>query len=177
MRKVLKSLFLSATLAAASASAVAGPVALNGNGDWFTFNVVDGSGAWVSDALTPLEFSFSSSSAFTLRITDFIAAGESTGFRVNGSYFGQTNAVAEDYSELAFSPDEAFGRSLWSQGTWQFGPGSYVFSGDFGLAPAGLGLMAISVLGGRAVPEPAALSLLAAAALAAGLARQRRRRR
>ena len=174
MRNIVNKLFLSAALLGASASVLAGPVALNGNGDWYNFNVIDGSGAWLSDAFTPLEFSYSSSTSFTLRITDFLSAGEFTGFRVNGSYFGATNVVAEDYSELAFTPDEAFGRALWSQGSWQFGPGSYVFSGDFGRAPTGQGVMAISVQGGNAVPEPSALSLLALAGLAAVCARSRR---
>lgn len=176
MCRALRSGLMAAALSAAAGVAFAGPVSLKADGSWFSFNVLDGAPGWSSDDGSPLEFSFSSSSAFTLRITDFFFAGESTGLKVNGSYLGQTALVPEDLNEFAATPGDAFGNPVWSQGSWVFGPGSYVFSGDLALSPSFQGLMAISVLGAQSVPEPAAPLLLGAALASLVLARRYRRR-
>lgn len=177
MLDILRSTLLATSLTIAGVAAQASPVALVADGSWFSFNVLDGESAWYTDDLSPLEFSFSSASAFTLRITDYITAGDDTGFKVNGRYYDKTNAVPEDFAEVAFTPDEAFGNPLWSQGSWLFAPGSYTFSGDLARAPGFQGLMAISVLGSQTVPEPSALGLLAVALAGAAFAARRRQQR
>ncbi len=177
MRDILRSTLLVTSLAIAAGAVQASPVALAADGSWFSFNVLDGESGWYTDDLSPLEFSFSSASAFTLRITDYITAGDDTGFKVNGNFFDRTNAVPEDFAEVAFTPDEAFGNPLWSQGSWLFAPGSYTFSGDQARAPGLQGLMAISVLRSQTVPEPSALGLLAVALAGAAFAARRRQQR
>lgn len=176
MCRALKGGIVAVALSAAAGAALAGPVPLKADGSWFNFNVLDGTQGWSADDGSPQEFSFSSGSAFTLRITDFFFAGESTGFKVNGSYFGQTALVPQDFTEFAAAPDDAFGNPVWSQGTWVFGPGSYVFSGDMAWSPGFQGLMAISVLATHSVPEPAAPLLLLAALGSLAVARSTRRR-
>jgi hypothetical protein len=154
-----------AALVVLSPAALADPVSLTLDGTWFDFIVGDVGDTWRS-ALDgeAIVFSVSSSTSFTLRLTDFGFAGDQLEVVADGTaLLGSTSLVATDDTVYAFSPDEAFGTpGTWSQGVWSLGPGSYTFSGTAIGSPFGGAAWGISAVAdaGTNVPEPGSMAVV-----------------
>lgn len=133
-------------------TAQAASLALSGDGTWSDFFVIDGATSWLDDSSEALEFTYSSSTAFQLRVVDYFFPGDAVQVYANGSLLGDTPTVSFDDTLFAASPDSAFANAAWGKRVWTLGAGSYTFTGTPLAVPTGAAVMAISV---AAVPEPA----------------------
>ena len=124
----------------------------------------------------PVTFTLTTPGVF--RITDAFFAGDTFDVYSNGHLILQTSVVAAQPAPGITDPDLAFANPAYSRGSVALGPGSYqlqVFVRD---SPFDSGAGYLSVISSAAaVPEPAAVSgLMAAAALAIGIGRRQRQR-
>lgn len=143
------------------------------DGTWSQFVVGEVDDVWRSPLdLEPLTFTLTSSSSFTLRVVDLGFAGDAVQVLSGATSLGTTASVPVDDTVFAFTADEALASpSVWSQGQWVLGPGSYTFSGFATASPFGGANWAISAL---AVPEAASWAmLLAGLGLVGALGRRR----
>ena len=123
----------------------------------------------------PVTFTLTTPGVF--RITDAFFAGDTFDvYSSNGQLILQTPVVTVGPAPGITNPDLAFANPAYSRGSVALGPGSYqlqVFVRDSPFDSGGAYLSVIS----SAVPEPAAVSgLMAAAALAIGIGRRQRQR-
>lgn len=132
-------------------TAQAASLALPGDGTWSDFFVIDGAPSWMDASSEALEFTYTSSTAFQLRLVDYYFPGDAVQVFANGSLLGSTPSVAFDDTMAASTPDEAFAGASWSKRVWTLDAGAYTFSGLPAVVPLGAAVMAISV---SAVPEP-----------------------
>lgn len=152
------------------ATAQAATVTLTGDGAWFDFYAVDGAASWLDVSGEAVEFTYTSNTAFQLRLVDYFFPGDSAQVYANGTLLGSTPAVPYDDTLFAATPNSAFGNSAWSKRTWTLGAGAYTFSGLPSVLPTGASVLAISV---TAVPEPAMAWLAGVGVLGVLSARRR----
>lgn len=169
------SVLLAAVAAAVVPQVDAAPVELSLDGNWFDFVVGDVSDVWRSSLDgEPISFSLTSVTPFTLRLVDVGFAGDRVDVVSGGvTLLGTTSLVPTDDTAFAFSADEAFAApSVWSQGQWLLGAGTYSFTGTAVESPFGGGAWGISAL---PIPEPETWAMMLAGLFSvAAIARRRR---
>jgi len=134
----------------------AASVALSGNGAWFDFYAVDGATSWLDASSEAVEFTYTSSTAFQLRLVDYFFPGDAVQVYANGALLGSTPTVAFDDTLFASTPDSAFANAAWGKRVWTLDAGAYTFSGLPSVLPTGSAVLAISI---SAVPEASMLWL------------------
>ena len=133
------------------AQAHAATQALSGDGAWLDFYAIDGATSWLDASSEAIEFTYTSSTSFQLRLADYYFPGDAVQVYANGSLLGETPTVAFDDALFAETPDSAFANAAWGSRVWTLDAGAYTFSGLPSVVPTGSAVMAISVM---AVPEP-----------------------
>ncbi len=151
-------------------TAQAATLALPDDGTWFDFFVIDGASSWLDASSEALEFTYTSSTAFQLRLVDYFFPGDAVQVYANGSLLGSTPVVPFDDTLFAATPDSAFANAAWGKRVWTLDAGAYTFSGSPSVVPTGAAVMAISV---TAVPEPS-MAWLAGVGVFGVLAMRRR---